>query len=269
MKLIKASNRIYAMFLRYIYILRGSWARILELIYWPIIQIVIWGFIGRFFVDNIDPSFTGNILAAVLGAVMLWDILFRAQLGVSLSFMEELWSRNLGHLFVSPIRPYEWCLSMMLVSLFRATLGTLPAALLAIPFYGFSLFEIGFPLILFLFNLLIMGWWLGMLITALLMRAGLGAQGLAWALTILISPFSAIYYPVSTLPEWLQPFANAIPSTNIFEALRALVNDGIIDWQLIINASILNVIYMFISATIMIMAFKYARQKGTLLQTND
>jgi ABC-2 type transport system permease protein len=261
-------QRIHAMLLRHFYILRGSPARLVEIIYWPTIQMVLWGFISQFFAhQNITPMSVA--LGTLLGAVMLWDFLFRSQLGVSLSFLEEIWARNLGHLFVSPLRPYEWWISMMLHSFVRAMMGMIPAALLAIPFYGFSIFDLGLPVLFLFFNLMFMGWWLGLLITALLIKAGPGAESLAWALTFLLAPFCAVYYPVALLPHWLQGLSNALPASHVFEGLRALVNDGRVDTPNLLTAFGLNCLYMIFSISILQFSFNSARKAGTLLQSGE
>ena len=86
----------------------------------------------------------------LLAAVMLWDVMFRGQLGVSISFLEEMWSRNLGHLFVTPLRPYEWVIALDQHELRpRAASASVPAVLLAIPLYHYSIFTLGLPLIAF------------------------------------------------------------------------------------------------------------------------
>lgn len=261
-------NRIYAMLLRHFYILRGSPTRVIEILYWPAVQMILWGFMSQFFANqNLTPL--SYALGVLLGAVILWDFLFRTQLGVSLSFLEEVWSRNLGHLFVSPLRPYEWWMSMMLYAICRALMGMLPAAFLAIPFYGFSIFDLGLPVLFLFFNLMFMGWWLGLMITAMLMKAGPGAEGLAWAFTFLLAPVCAVYYPVATLPEWLQHISNLVPATHVFEGLRILVRDHVLDTHHVVMAFGLNCFYLFISICLLQVSFNNARNQGTLLQTGE
>jgi len=260
--------RIYAMLLRYFYILRGSWPRVVELVYWPTIQMILWGFIAQYYSLS-NASFATQAAGAILGAVMLWDMLFRTQLGVSLSFMEEMWSRNLGHLFVSPLRPFEWCISMITISAFRAIAGMIPAVILAIPFYGYSLFDLGLPLIFFFFNLMFMGWWLGLLITAMLLRAGLGAEGIAWATVFLLAPVSAVFYPVSALPEWLQAISWALPAAHVFEGLRDLVLNGVFEMRHMLFATALNIFYLTVSCFVLFWSFNHSRKVGTLLQAGD
>jgi ABC-2 type transport system permease protein len=261
-------QRIYAVLIRHLYILRGSAARLIEIVYWPTIQMILWGFISRYFAAA--PGGMGTTAFGVLlGAVLLWDMLFRTQLGVTLSYLEEVWARNMGHLFVSPLRPWEWWTALMIFSILRALTGMLPAAILAIPFYGFSIFDYGLPMLLFFFNIMFMGWWLGFLIMALLLKAGQGAETMAWALTFFLAPFCAVYYPVSALPLWLQPVAHALPASHVFEGLRALVQRQVFEVDQLWAAFGLNCVYMAITLVILQVAFNSARKAGTLLQTGE
>jgi len=213
------------MLLRYLYLLRSSWPRTLEMLYWPTLQMLIWGFMSQFLYSN--SSYVFRAFGVLLAAVMLWDVLFRGQLGLSMSFLEEMWARNLGHLFVTPLRPYEWVLSLLSMSMIRVLLGILPAALLAIPLYHYSIFAMGLPLLAFFVALLIMGWALGLAICGLILRQGMGAEGLAWTVVFTLSPISCVYYPVSTLPGWLQHAAWALPSTYVFEGMRTVLFTGV------------------------------------------
>jgi ABC-2 type transport system permease protein len=266
--MMQSLTRIHAMLLRYFYILSGSPARLVEAVYWPTMQMVLWGFISQYFAhQNATPMMVS--FGTFIGAVLLWDFLFRVQIGVSLSFMEEIWSRNLGHLFVSPLRPYEWWIAMMLFSILRASIGLLAAILLAMLFYGFSTFALGLPVLLLFFNLMMMGWWIGFFVTALLMKVGPGAEGLAWALTFFLTPFCAVYYPVSTLPAWLQVVSNALPASHVFEGLRALVRTGQLPAHDIVMAFLLNCVYMTVAIAVLQLSFNNARKQGTLLQTGE
>jgi ABC-2 type transport system permease protein len=259
--------RLGAMVLRYLYLLRSSWPRTLELLYWPAIQMILWGFTSKFLMTN--SSYVARAGGVLLAAVMLWDVMFRGQLGVSVSFLEELWSRNLGHLFVSPLRPYEWVLSLLIMSLVRVIIGVVPAALLAIPLYHYSIFTLGPPLIAFFVLLLIMGWGLGLMIGALLLRHGLGAESLAWLAVFLLAPASAVYYPVSVLPPWLQYLAWALPSAHVFEGMRAVMFEGVFRVDHFMAAAALDLVYLLFGGAIFLYAFRQARQRGALLQMGE
>jgi ABC-2 type transport system permease protein len=260
-------GRVGAMLLRYLYLLRSSWPRTLELLYWPAIQMVLWGFTSQFLMTN--SSYVARAGGVLLAAVMLWDVMFRGQLGVSVSFLEELWSRNLGHLFVSPLRPYEWVISLLAMSLVRVIIGVVPAALMAIPLYHYSIFTLGPPLIAFFALLLVMGWGLGLIIGALLLRHGLGAESLAWLAVFLLAPASAVYYPVSVLPVWLQYVAWTLPAAHVFEGMRAVMFEGVFRVDHFFAALALDVLYVAFGAVVFLYAFRQARQRGALLQTGE
>lgn len=262
-----ASQRVFALVLRYVYLLKGSWPRILELAYWPSIQIVLWGFISKHFTGQVSGAV--EAAGALLAAVLLWDILFRGQLGYSISFLEEMWSRNLGQLFVSPLRPHEMVIALTTISLIRTLIGVLPAAFLAIPLYAYSIFDLGLPLLAFFVNLMIASWALGLMVTAMLLRVGLGAESVVWMAMFLIAPVSAIYYPVSVLPDWLQAVAWALPTAHVFEGMRAVLFDGVFRLDLLAGAVLLNVFYFLIGVAIFMWSFRAARQRGLLHQTGE
>ena len=260
-------RRVGAMLLRYLYILRSSWPRALELAYWPTVQMILWGFMSQFLTTN--SSYVARAFGVLLAGVLLWDVLFRGQLGVSVSFLEEMWARNLGHLFVSPLRPYEWVLSLLAMSLIRVVIGMLPAALLAIPLYHYSIFSLGLPLIAFFMLLMIMGWAMGIAICGLILRTGLGAESIAWFAVFVLAPVSAVYYPVSVLPVWLQYVAWALPSAHVFEGMRTVMFDHRFPLDHFFWAAGLDLFYLFGGGMIFLYALKNARKRGALMQMGE
>jgi len=260
-------GRVYAMLLRYVYLLRSSWPRALELIYWPTIQMVLWGFMSQFLRTN--SSWVASAFGVLIAAVLLWDVLFRTQLGVSMSFLEEMWARNLGHLFVSPLRPYEWVLSLLAMAFIRVLIGVVPAMLLAIPLYHYSIFTLGLPFIAFFFNLMVMGWALGLMVTALILRHGLGAESIAWLAIFVLAPVSAVYYPVSVLPGWLQVIAALLPSVHVFEGMRGVMFDHVFRLDHFAAAIALNIAYIALGGAAFLYSFRSARRRGALLQVGE
>jgi ABC-2 type transport system permease protein len=260
-------SRIAAMLLRHYYLFRGSWTRIFDLMYWPVLQMVIWGFITVFL--NQHSNWFAQAAGVLIGAVLLWDVLVRAQFGFTLSLLEEMWSRNLANLFVAPLRPYEFGLSLMAMGIIRSAIGVVPAALLAIPLFHYSIFEMGLPLIAFWAMLIMLGWSIGLGIAALLFRFGLAAESYAWASIFLIQPVSGVWYPVDVLPGWLQPVAWALPTTHVFEGMRAVLIAGTFRWDLFASAFALNILYLALGFGAFLYAFARARQRGQLLQSSE
>ena len=260
-------GRVWAMLLRYLYILRSSWPRTLELLYWPTMQMLIWGFMSQFLRGN--SSYVAQAFGVLLAAVMLWDLLFRSQLGLSISFLEEMWSRNLGQLFVTPLRPYEWVISLLAMSVIRVAIGVVPAMLLAIPLYHYSIFDMGWALFAFLAVLMAMGWALGLAICGGILRHGMGAESLAWTVIFALAPLSCVYYPVTTLPAWLQPAAWALPSTYVFEGMRAVLFDRTFRADYLLAAVALDLVLLAAGALLFALAFRDARRRGALLQMGE
>ena len=263
----RSLRRINTMVLRYIYLVRGSWPRILELFYWPAVQLILWGFISEFFVTN--STWLMQASGVLLAAVLLWDVMFRGHLGVSLAFFEEMYSRNLGHLFASPLRPWELVGALLLISLIRTLIGVGGAALLAIPLFDYSIFGLGLPLLGFFANLLVMGWAIGLLVSGLVLRYGLGAESFAWVSIFAIAPLSGIYYPISVLPDWLQAVAWALPSSHVFEGMRAVMFEQVFRLDHMIQAVLLNILLLMAGAGVFLKAFNSARRRGLLLRIGE
>jgi len=260
-------RRVLAIMLRHLYVLRRSWPRLLELAYWPMVQMILWGFVTKFFMGH--STWVAEAAAVLISAVLLWDVLFRANLGVSLPFIEEMWSRNLAQLFVSPLRDSELIVALISMSLIRTVISVTPAALLAMPFYDVWVFELGIPLVAFFTNLLVFGSVIGILVAGLILRFGLGAESLCWLGIFLLAPVSAIYYPVSALPNWLQVVALSLPSAHTFEGMRGVLFEGTFAWDHFFWAVGLNVVMLSAAAVYFLHMMKMARIKGLLMQQGE
>ena len=263
-----SARRVWAMVYRHLSLYRRSWPRLVELAYWPILQMLIWGFTATFLAAR-----TGNAVALagglLLGGVLLWEVALRSQMGVAISFLEEIWSRNLGHIFVSPLRPAELLTALMTISALRMMTGVLPAALLAWMLYAFNLFSLGPVLILFVMNLMIMGWSVSLGVVSLILRHGSGAEALAWSVLFGLTPLSAVFYPVAVLPGWIRPVSLALPSTHVFEGMRAALNHGIVAWDEIGWAVALNALWMAVAIMVFAAQFQAARRRGALISIGE
>jgi ABC-2 type transport system permease protein len=260
-------TRVATLVLRYWYVLRGSFLRILDLAYWPTLQMVVWGFMTQFLASQ--TSYVAQAFGVLLSAVLLWDVLFRGQIGLSISFLEDVWSRNLGHLFVSPLRPIEMAAALMTMSLVRTLIGLVPATFLAFVFFGFSVYSLGFWLAGFFLALIMFGWSIGLAVSGLVMRFGMGAESLAWASIMAIMPLSAVYYPVDTFPAWLRPFAWAMPPAHVFEGMRAILVHRTPRPDLLASALALDAVYITLGFGCFLLCFRAARQRGRLLQQGE
>jgi ABC-2 type transport system permease protein len=261
-------RRIWGLMYRHLALYRRSWPRMLELAYWPVLQMCIWGFTARFLAARMgNPGLLAG--ATLLGGVLLWEVTLRSQMGMSISFLEEIWSRNLGHVFVSPLRPFEMIAALIGMSIIRMLLGVIPAILLAWAFYAFNLFTLGPVLILFFINLMIMGWAVALGVVSLILRHGAGAEPLAWGVLFGLAPFSAVFYPVSVLPSFIHPVAYALPTTHVFEGMRAALLQGTIRWDHLAAAFGLNLLWLAAAALLFTRQFHAARVSGALISIGE
>jgi ABC-2 type transport system permease protein len=260
-------HRISAMILRYWYVLMSSWPRLLELLYWPMLQIVTWGFLQNYISQN--AGYFARAGGTLIGAVILWDILFRGQLGFSISFLEEMWARNLGNLMMSPLKPIEFLLALTAMSLIRLAIGVIPMTLLAMFFFDFNLYGIGFPLIAFFCNLIFTSWSVGIFVSGLVLRLGLGAESIAWTMMFALMPLTCIYYPVTVLPGWLQYVAWTLPPTYVFEGMRALLMEHVFRAELMVDALAINAVLLVASFAAFLALLRSARRHGSLIQTGE
>ena len=260
-------TRIYGLFLRHFYLITRSFPRILDLIYWPTIQITLWGFISNFFAEY--SSYYNGAIGVILSCAVLYDFLFRTSIGFNMLFLEEIWSRNFTNLFIAPMKISEIIISLVITALIRALIGLVPAILLTSQLFGISLLNLGLPLAFLFLSLYIFGITLGLIVSAGLLRFGPSFENIAWSTMFLLAPFGCIYYPVETLPSFFQSIAYGLPLVYIFEETRNILINGAINYSNILNALYLNGLYLFISISIFYYSFEKARDKGTLINMGE
>ncbi len=266
-------RRVGAMLRRYLYLLRSSPPRILDLIYWPLVQMLTWGFLQTYLAKaSAAAPIAGRLgLAAgtLIGAMLLWDILFRGQLGFSVSFLEEMWSRNIANLMMSPLRVGEFILALTAMSIIRLSIGFLPVTFLAILFFGFNLWGLGLAVGFFFANLILTSWAIGLLCSGVVLRYGLAAESLVWTVMFLMQPLACVFYPVGVLPKPLQAFAWMLPPTYVFEGLRGLLIHHAFRADLMGEAFVLNVLLFSVAVIGFRRMLLDARRAGSLLQTGE
>ena len=260
-------TRIYGLFLRHFFLITRSFPRVLDLIYWPTIQITLWGFISNFFATH--TTYYNNAVGVILTCAILYDFLFRTSIGFNMLFLEEIWSRNFTNLFIAPIKIGEILTSLVITALIRALIGLIPAILLTSPLFGISILDLGIFLFFLFLSLYIFGITLGVLVSSGLLRFGPSFENIAWSTMFLLAPFGCIYYPIEILPEIFQKIAYLLPLVYIFEEARNILINQSIDLNNIYNAFILNVIYFVLSIILFYYSFSVAKKKGTLINMGE
>ncbi len=259
--------KIYALGLRHLYLISNSLPRIIDLIYWPTVQIFLWGFISKFF--TVGSTYYSDAVGIILTAAILYDFLFRASISYNIMFLEEIWSRNFTNLFIAPVKISEIIAALTITAVLRTLLGLIPAAFLAIPLFGVSIFELGIPLFFLLLALYIFGVTLGLLVTSGLLRFGPSFENIAWASLFFLAPLGCIYYPIEILPSALQIIAKGLPLVHIFEEMRNILINNVINWSDIIKSILISLVYFIFGIAVFYTAYFGARQRGTLINMGE
>lgn len=260
-------HRITALIVRHLYLYRRSLPRIMEIFYWPFLDLVIWGFITLYLARY--QSQVPGFVTFFLGALILWDMLFRSQQGITISFLEELWARNLMNLFASPLKPSEFLAATMAMSMMKVTIVSIVMAGCALFFYSYNILVVGVWLMPFVLNLVVTGWIIGVLTTSLIMRFGQEAEVLAWSMVFLFQPISCVFYPMEVLPKWLQMIAMANPAAHIFEGMRAVLGTGAspignLAWAVCLNGVLLVGVVTWFYRTV-----AYCKDQGLLVRVGE
>lgn len=260
-------HRITALVVRHLYLYRRSLPRLMEIFYWPFLDLVVWGFITVYLM-----RFQGQLPGVVtffLGALILWDVLFRAQQGITISFLEEIWARNLMNLFASPLKPSEFLVATMAMSVFKVMAVSLVMVICALVFYSYNVFMIGVWLVPFVLNLIVTGWIIGVLTTSLIMRFGQEAEVLAWGMVFLFQPISCVFYPIEVLPKWLQAIAWANPAAHVFEGMRAVLATHAVPLTNLAWACGLNLFYLAVMIAWFHHTFDVCKERGLLVRVGE
>ncbi len=258
-------RRIGALFVRYMLLIRRDPSRAIDMFYWPAIDVIIWGFV-TLFVTRTQTETPGapSFAALFLGAVILWNLFFRCQQDVAVSFLDDVWARSIVTLFGSPLSVPEFLTAMMLLGLVKLAMTMAFMTVLAFVFYSFNFFALGFALLPFIANLVVLGWSVGLLAVAIIMRYGTRTTILAWSLPVLLQPVSSVFYPESVLPGWLRHVAQFVPANHVFEGMRGVLLTGQFAWDRLVWAIATNLLFVAIAGTYFLWVFRVARQNGLL-----
>ena len=259
--------RINALMLKYWYVSTRNFFRILEIFYYPLMGMLVWGFTTYYISDLVKNNAVINVF---LGGAILWTFFITAQMDIGIFILEDMWNRNISNLFVSPIKNSELIISTTLFGLFRCTLSFSFLILIAFLLYSFNILSIGiFYVCLFAFGLMLFGWVTGIFLLGLIFRYGTRVQSFLWLTAWLIQPFSAVFYPLHSLPIWLQKISLLLPTTYIFEGMRTAFNNSAIDFRSLTLSFAINIILLIMAYTFFEKSIAYAKKKGMLTKFNE
>lgn len=256
--------RIKGILLQNLFHFKHSLEDVIDAFFWPSMDVVIWGFMTSYFTNLNNPI--GGIIAFLLGGLILWNIVWRAQQDITMAFLRNVWNKSLLNLFSSPLSPAEFIIATMLVGLIKIIFTLAFVSLIAFLFYSFNIFSLGFYLLPFFAILIAFAWAVGIFITGLIIRFGMRIQAFAWALIVLFHPVSAVFYPVAILPDFLQKIAWFLPTAHIFEGMRQVLSSHALSAEHLVWAAMLDGAYLILAALFFIFMFDKAKEKGKLAQ---
>lgn len=259
--------RVSAIVLEHLLRLRHSFEEIVDTFYWPIMDIIIWGFMTTYF-SRLGGA-TATVISFLLGGLILWTIAWRAQQDISVSLLWDVWNQNLTNLFATPLTPWEFLIGVIILGAIKIVLTVFLVFIIALVFYSFNLLTLGIYLLPFFANLLLFGWTVGIFVTALIFRFGRSIQNLAWGFIVLLNPVAAVYYPVSTLPVALQYIARLLPASYVFEGMRQVLGGKGFSPDYFFLALFLNFVYLIFSLWFFAFMFEKAREKGRLVKLEE
>jgi ABC-2 type transport system permease protein len=251
-----------AIVLRQFYLMRGSLSRVLPLFVWAGIDIVLWGFITKYLNSFISSGF--NFVPSLLGAVLLWDFLIRVMQGVTMTFFEDVWSRNFLNIFATPLSISEYLTGLVLSSIATSSIGLVVMVVLATALFGLSFFVYGVMLVPFFLVLFMCGIALGILGSSMVLRLGPPAEWFVWPIPAIVSPFVGVFYPLSTLPRWMQYISLALPPSYVFEGMRAIVSGTSSSPRGLIVGAALAVLYILLACWFFARVYRHAVRTGLI-----
>jgi len=257
-------HRIEAVMLRHFYEARRNADRITDMVYWPVLDIIVWGFFTIYLTNSnrIRP----DIVSFLLGATILWGLFFAFQRDMAVGFLDELWSRNLINLFSTPLGVSEYMTGLILVNLLKAMVGMSAAALIAWAAYSFNIFPLLLVFLPFIASLIFFALALGVLVTGMIFRFTTRIQGLAWSFAGLLQPVSCVFYPLKSLPRGLRAVAWMLPTTHAFEGMRQLLGGQGFSLRHLGWAMGLDALYFCLAVLVFRRVFESARTRGLLVK---
>lgn len=257
-------HRIRAVVRRHLLVWPRNLDQVLEIFWWPVLELLMWGFFTIFLTAN--AANTTSLIKFLLCGVMFWSIVAQSQMHTSMIYMRDAWDRNLFNIFSSPINIWEYSLGGLIVSLIKFTVSLIILIILAQVLFAFNIFSLSWYFWPFLLSLMVFGWSSGLFITGLILRFGWKVSSFAWTIVSFFQPFVAVFYPLSTLPEWAQRIGYIFPVTYVFEGMRSVLKYGTMDINYLIISFVLNIFYMLLAILFYRWMFRIAMDKGLLIK---
>lgn len=254
-------NCIWAVALRHLRILKHDPNLLFGSLYWPLLDILIWGYLGNWIAQSQTSDFVQYQSMAILG-VLLWQVVGRGCNIIVISLAEELWSGNIINLFSLPIRIVEWILGVILLYAIMILLVFSFCIGLVYVLYDISIVNIIAMFLLFSPPLFMCGIWLGFICLQIVALLGKRGTELAFIVAWFFMPFSGAYYPVEILPTWGQTISRFLPMSYVFTSMRDYMMYQKNPILLLSKGFLLSCVYAMISIGMFMYCFQYSKRKG-------
>jgi ABC-2 type transport system permease protein len=252
--------RVKAVVWRHLYNFKHSWDRLSDAFYWPAMDIFIWGLTSMYIREATVEI--PNIVMLLMTGLVFWMIVWRGQYEITVNLLEEMWNSNLVNLFTTPLTVYEWMAGVVVLGVMKMVIIISFAGMLVYLLYAVNVFKFGWLILPFMALLLMFGWSVGFIVAGLIVRFGMRIQTLAWTGIYILAPFSAIYYPVSSLPAWAQTIARWTPTSYVFEGMRSVIFTGTMDQAGLIKSVGLTIVFFLSSIGFFLLMFNQSRKTG-------
>jgi ABC-2 type transport system permease protein len=259
-------RRVTAIIIRHLFAWRRDIESLFEAIWWPSFDVLLWGLMTVYISSGEGAS--QRIVAFIVGAIFLWMFVYRSQQEISFAFLKEVWDRNLMSILTSPISITEYMAATLILGIVKLLLSVVWLSFLSYFLFSFNILNLGTALLPFVVNLFLVGWWAGFFINGMIVRYGYRVQSFAWSLLVVIQPFSAVFYPVSSLPVWMQRISSVIPTSYVFEGMRNVLSGNPVDPKGLGTAMVLNLVYLILSLIYFRYSFKKALENGMIVKFN-
>lgn len=256
---IPALRRLYAFGLRHLYPLRRDFDLLSDMLYWPIIDVIVWGVTSQWLGSSNGAT---TLAGTVLTGLILWNIIWRSQSEVSRNLIDEIWNNNLVNLFSTPLSVKEWMVGVLSLSLMKMTFTVSIISSVIFLLYKVNVLALGWWLIPFFVGAVMSGWWVGFIAASIVISWGPKVQTVVWTLPGILLPFSVVFFPLALLPSYLKPISYLLPTTYIFESMRSVLISGTIDYRYIFLSFALNLVYLSGAMLLFLHSFKKSLSKG-------
>jgi ABC-2 type transport system permease protein len=262
-------SRVFAIFVRQLFLYRGNPTRLVSIFLWLVIDVIQWGFISRYLGSFGQATF--NFITVILGAIILWEFVARIQQGIMMAFLEDIWTQNFINFFASPLKIREYLSGLVMTSVVSGAAGFLVMVAIAGLLFGYSIMKIGVLLVPFMIILLLFGTAMGIFVSAIVFRLGPSAEWLGWPIPMVLSLFAGVYYPISALPPALAAFAKLVPPSYVFQSLRSILASGSFPAPLVqdlLIGTVLSVVYLIGASYFFVVVYKRNLKTGSIARFN-